>query len=102
LEVGAGRTGFANLLGNMRRQLEFHVQDITERNQEYLNTVADKVWLCRPTDIRGTYDIIFSTFVYEHMTRPRATRQHLLTMLYDFLASSALPLDTFLGRDRRS
>jgi len=82
LEVGAGKTAFTEYLGDLlRERLEFHVQDITERNQAYLNTVADKVYFCDVTGIRESYDIIFSTFVYEHMTQPRATVGHLLTLL---------------------
>ena len=81
LEIGAGRTGFADYLGDTRQRIEFHVQDITGRNGEYLSRIADKVWLCEATEIVDTYDVIFSTFVYEHMTRPKATLERLLTML---------------------
>jgi len=81
LEIGAGRTGFANYLGDLRGRIEFHVQDITKRNHEFLSEVANKVWLCEVTDIGETYDVIFSTFVYEHMTKPKATLEYLLGML---------------------
>lgn len=81
LEIGAGRTSFAQYLGEIRDRVEFHVQDITGRNCEYLSGVADKVWICDPTELCGRYDIIFGTFVYEHLTRPRATLKHLLTLL---------------------
>jgi SAM-dependent methyltransferase len=81
LEIGAGRTGFASYLGDTRQRLEFHVQDITRRNGDYLSRIADKVWLCEATEIEDKFDVIFSTFVYEHMTRPKATLEHLLTML---------------------
>ncbi len=82
LEIGAGKTAFTKYLGHvLRNRLEFHVQDITERNRAYLNTVADKVYCCDVTAIRESYDIIFSTFVYEHMTQPRATVGHLLALL---------------------
>ena len=75
------RTGFGDYLGATRQRLEFQVQDITGRNSEYLSRVADKVWFCEATEIEDTYDVIFSTFVYEHMTRPKATLERLLTML---------------------
>ena len=81
LEIGAGRTGFADYLGSLRNRVEFHVQDITDRNSEYLLQKADKVHVGDAIDINETYDIIFSTFAYEHITRPRATIEHLLRIV---------------------
>jgi SAM-dependent methyltransferase len=105
LEIGAGRTGFADYLGITRQQLEFHVQDITARNGDYLSKIADKVWLCEVTEIEDTYDVIFSTFVYEHMTRPRATLEHQLAMLRPngsiFLASPRYDLPGYFSPSAR-
>lgn len=81
LEIGAGKTGFAKYLGDVKRRVEFHVQDVIGRNHEYLSAIADKVWLCELTEIHETFDVIFSTFAYEHMTAPRASLDHMLSIM---------------------
>jgi len=105
LEVGAGRTGFADYLGDLRRRFEFHVQDITARNYKYLCTKADHIHVGDVTDVRDTYDIIFSTFAYEHITRPRATIEHLLSILRVggslFLASPRYDFPFYLSPSAR-
>lgn len=105
LEVGAGKTGFTRYLGRLRDRVEFHAQDIVDRNGEYLTSVADKVWFCEVTDIRESYDVVLGTFVYEHMTRPRATLNHLLTLIRPggsvFLASPRYDFPGYFGRSAR-
>ena len=81
LEFGAGRTGFGDFLDDLRASTEFHVQDVTAQNREELETGADCVHIGNLLDLHGSYDVIFSTFVWEHLTSPRATLAHLLTML---------------------
>jgi 2-polyprenyl-3-methyl-5-hydroxy-6-metoxy-1,4-benzoquinol methylase len=81
LELGAGRTTFADLLGPARREVDFHVQDITDRNLDYLKSQADEVHIQPLTSLKGSYDLIFSTFVWEHLTNPRECLDHLLTLL---------------------
>ncbi|MBX9879514.1 MAG: class I SAM-dependent methyltransferase [Candidatus Obscuribacterales bacterium] len=80
LEIGAGCTNFANFLGELRQEVEFHVQDITDRNVEYLNSQADHVHIMPITSLSGSFDIIFATFVWEHITNPRACLDHLLSL----------------------
>ncbi len=105
LEIGAGRTSFAEYLSEIRDRVDFHVQDITGRNYEYLSGVADKVWICEPTALRNRYDVVFGTFVYEHLTRPRATLEHLLTLLEPggsiFLASPRYDFPGYLSPSAR-
>jgi SAM-dependent methyltransferase len=105
LEIGAGRTGFANYLGGIRSRVEFHVQDVTGRNNEYLRTVADKVWICDVTQIQESYDVIFSTFVYEHMTAPKAALDYILMMLRPsgslFIASPRYDFPGYLSPSAR-
>jgi SAM-dependent methyltransferase len=81
LEFGAGRTGFPAYLGPLRAKVEFHVQDITERNREDLAQKADKLWFEPLERLEGAYDVVFSTFVWEHLSRPRASLHALLRLL---------------------
>ncbi|PYU01221.1 MAG: hypothetical protein DMG38_04190 [Acidobacteria bacterium] len=82
LEVGAGRTGFAAYLGEeLRGRVFFAVQDVVDRNAEHLFAVADRVYIGEITRISERYDVIFGTFMFEHLTRPKATLRHLLTIL---------------------
>ncbi|CRI68129.1 hypothetical protein THIOKS1940007 [Thiocapsa sp. KS1] len=81
LEFGAGRTGFADALGALRKDVYFAVQDVTVRNKEHLREVADRVYLGDVSSIDASFDVIFSTFVWEHVTHPEATLETLLQRL---------------------
>ncbi|MEN9573052.1 MAG: hypothetical protein RL514_907 [Verrucomicrobiota bacterium] len=79
LEIGAGRTGFRQFCTT--RKLHFAVQDVTALNAEYLRTQADEVFIGDLTTVTGCYDVIFSTFVFEHITNPRATLERTWAMV---------------------
>jgi SAM-dependent methyltransferase len=81
LEFGAGRTAFGAFLAELRPHVEYHVQDVTDVNAEHLNGQADAVKLGDILEIDGTYDVIFSTFVWEHLCYPQRTLEHLLKLL---------------------
>lgn len=81
LEFGAGCTGFGDYLQDIRSQVAFDVQDVTAVNKEYLSTQADNVHIGDVRKVHNKYDIIFSTFVWEHITTPRAVINHLLNLL---------------------
>jgi len=81
LEFGAGKTSFGNFLGDRPGGLQFHVQDVTGRNAQYLRTQADSVHIGDIRAIDTPYDVIFSTFAWEHVTTPRAVLDHLLSLL---------------------
>lgn len=81
LEFGAGRTAFGAFLGELRPRVRFEAQDITAQNREYLSTRADAVHIADLRTLAGPYDVILSTFVWEHLTSPRATLDALLRML---------------------
>lgn len=81
LEFGAGRTGFASFLGPLRGRVAFEVQDVTPQNREYLAGQADAVHIGDLRSVPGAFDVIFSTFVWEHVTNPKATLGVLLGML---------------------
>jgi len=71
LEVGAGRTGFARSLGECRSRVHFIAQDVTGQNKEFLEQEADAVHVGDIATLETTVDIVFSTFVLEHVTNPR-------------------------------
>lgn len=81
LEIGAGCTGFADYLSDIRGQVIFDVQDVTPINKDYLMQHADNVYIRDIRDIAASYDIIFSTFVWEHVTTPQAVLEHLIKIL---------------------
>jgi len=81
LEFGAGRTGFGRFLGRLRDRVKFEVQDVTPQNREYLAGEADAVHIGDVAATTGPYDVIFSTFVWEHISNPRLTLDLLLRRL---------------------
>jgi hypothetical protein len=81
LEFGAGRSGFGDFLGELRPRVEFHTQDVTPQNSEFLATQSDHVHVGDVADLAGPYDVMFSTFVWEHITNPVRTLTDLLNKL---------------------
>ena len=81
LEFGAGRTGFGPSLGILRSDVYYAVQDVTGQNRGHLSDVADRVYLGDVSAINESFDVIFSTFVWEHVTNPKATLETLLQRL---------------------
>ena len=82
LEFGAGRSDFARYMGDLRPSLHYTVQDVTRSNEEHLRRSADQVHFGSVTDLTGPFDVIFSTFVLEHISDPR----HTLDCLFNALA----------------
>jgi SAM-dependent methyltransferase len=81
LELGAGRTAFPSHLGDRRSAVDFHVQDITPINGDYLAAHADVVHIADISQLTGTYDLIYSTYVFEHVTNPRSFLEHVDRLL---------------------
>lgn len=81
LEFGAGRTGFANSLGDLRPAVHFTAHDITPANAEFLRSHADDVRIGAIAALEGPFDVIFSTFVLEHVSDPRRTLDTLFALL---------------------
>lgn len=75
LEFGAGRTGFARSLGDLRERVLFVTQDITSQNQDFLRDEADESHIgpLETMPKAEPFDVIFSTYVWEHLTTPKAT-----------------------------
>jgi SAM-dependent methyltransferase len=81
LEFGAGCTGFRAYLGDLAPRITYHVQDVTDRHRAYLQTQADQLFFTDIREIRERYDVIFSTYVWEHITTPQQVLDHLLGLL---------------------
>lgn len=70
LELGAGRSAFGSALGKRRSRIDYDVQDVTTANVDHLRDVADRVLVQPIEELSGGYDMIFSTFVFEHVATP--------------------------------
>ena len=81
LEIGSGMTGFPDALNDDSGRISFSAQDVTSRTEEHLRSVADTVYISDLSEITDHFDVIFSTFVFEHITSPNATLQHMLGLL---------------------
>lgn len=87
LEVGAGRSGFHNVLRDkfsaQRHRIEYCVQDVTLQNREHLQRVSNRQFLGEtPIELHeGNFDIIFHSFVLEHICMPGLTLEHLVGRL---------------------
>ena len=81
LEFGAGLSGFSDYLGELRPSVDLTVQDVTPVNEHYLRPRADRLHIGSVLEIAGQFDVIFSTFVFEHVSDPRRTLEKLLTLL---------------------
>ena len=74
LEMGARRSGFGIFLlkQGLRDSCIWVAQDVTVQNKEWLEVNADEIFLgdIETFIIDGEYDIVFSTFVLEHVVNP--------------------------------
>ena len=83
LEIGAGKTGFASYVADLKGSFHYTAQDVTRTNENHLRQAADAVHFSSVAEIEGQFDVIFSTFVLEHISDPR----HTLEKLFDALAT---------------
>lgn len=85
LEIGAGKTGFATFLEEvgLRSSVEFHAQDVTRFNEDWLLAQTDSVYFGDVADAGVTegMDIVFSTYVLEHVTNPSKHLENLWTFV---------------------
>ena len=81
LEIGAGKSGFASFVQDLRHSLHYTVQDVTRANEEHLKEAADAAHFSSVAQIEGEFDVIFSTFVLEHISDPRQTLEKLFSSL---------------------
>lgn len=72
LELGAGRTAFPQYLESLQIPVEFHAQDVTPANLEYLRPLCKTIHICDITEIRSDpFDLVLSSYVFEHVSAPR-------------------------------
>ncbi len=73
LEIGAGRSGFGEWLRRSDGRDGIHLtsQDITAANVEYLRLTSDAVVTRNIDQLEGSWNIIFHSYAYEHLCRPR-------------------------------
>lgn len=82
LEFGAGRTGFGRFLGEPHRaKVTFVAQDIVDANAGFLREEADEVFIGDLSQVSGHFDVVFSTYVWEHVSNPVATLETLLRLV---------------------
>ena len=81
LEVGAGRTGFAASLDDLRGSVHFTAQDVTPFNADYLHAHADAIHIGALSALQDRFDVIFSTFVLEHISDPERSLEKLFELL---------------------
>lgn len=72
LEFGAGRTEFPNLLGADRKDIYYVSQDVTSINVESLARNVDAHHNGALETVQGSFDVVFSTFVIEHLVDPES------------------------------
>jgi 2-polyprenyl-3-methyl-5-hydroxy-6-metoxy-1,4-benzoquinol methylase len=87
LEVGAGRSGFGAWLAtrDIRNSIHWSAQDVTRQNEQWLREQADEVIIGDVSiiDRQSCFDIIFSTYVLEHISDPRKHLETLQGLLAD-------------------
>lgn len=75
LEIGAGRSGFGSYLAKqgIRHHVDWICQDVTPANRDWLEKEADQVWIGDEQTFAGARaDLVFSTYVFEHVINPSA------------------------------
>ena len=81
LEFGAGKSGFTGFMHDVRASLHYTAQDVTRTNEDHLQSVSDAVHFGSIAELEGEFDVIFSTFVFEHVSDPRHTLEKLFASL---------------------
>jgi len=81
LEIGSGRSGFGEFVQDLKPALHYTAQDVTRANADHLWKTADAVHVGSAAQLEGEFDVIFSTFVLEHISDPRQTLEHLFSLL---------------------
>lgn len=83
LELGAGTTGYPDYLKRRGIEAAFDAQDVTSLNVDYLRLRCREVFICDIAEIptSGHYDIVISTFVFEHVSNPSEFLEHVDRLL---------------------
>lgn len=81
LELGAGRSDLPNYVRRRGLNVEYDAQDVTSANADYLRPLVHHFHLGDISEIRGLYDLILSTYVFEHVSAPREFLEHVSRLL---------------------
>jgi SAM-dependent methyltransferase len=82
LELGAGRSGYRQYLDQHHpNKFQYDAQDVTASNGEYLRPLCDKLFIGDISAMQGEYDLILSTFVFEHISNPLEFLSHVKRLL---------------------
>lgn len=73
LEAGAGRSGLAGYFRDegLRGVVMLHAQDVTRANENWLKDEFDAVTVGDIAEVPGEFDVVLSSYVLEHVTKPR-------------------------------
>lgn len=85
LEIGAGKSGFGLWLDQqgLRQAVHWTAQDVTEQNAAWLKEHTNDFIIgdVNNIDDQNSFDVIFSTYVLEHVTEPSAHLARLFELL---------------------
>lgn len=85
LEIGAGKTGFYRCISPLKDKIHFTTQDVHKQNIDHLSRISDSVIIGDLTESETIssekYNIIFSTYVYEHVVNPEILLDKLMKSL---------------------
>lgn len=84
LELGAGRSGFPVYAKKNGVSVQYVAHDVTASNRDYFEGLADEILVCDIADIPVIgegYDLIFSTYVLEHVSNPREFLENVRRLL---------------------
>jgi 2-polyprenyl-3-methyl-5-hydroxy-6-metoxy-1,4-benzoquinol methylase len=72
LEVGSGKSGFYDWLvkRKLNKKVFLHSQDVTKKNISWLKKKSNDFTIGDLNKIKSLFDIIFSTYVLEHVVQP--------------------------------
>ena len=76
LELGCGRTNLPTSLKNRGIDVHFTAQDVTDYNRDYLEPIADDIHVGDIAELEPGYDLILSTYVFEHVSNPGEFLEH--------------------------
>jgi len=81
LEFGCGWSGFPAALGELRPKVRLTLQDVTDRHRERLAPEIDAFHHGDLATLAGPFDVILSTYAWEHVSNPAATFRTLCRLL---------------------
>ena len=83
LEVGSGRSGLPTYIKaqGLQEHVELFAQDVTAQNAPWLEEHFDSVIIAGIESLRGEFDAVIGSYVFEHITSPRRFLGTLVNLL---------------------